>query len=373
MTARFKLIFTLDYEIHGNGEGNPLELMVSPTGRLLDLLEDFGARLTIMADTAEIMKFREHRDSSGTDDWSYGAIEAQLKGAVARQHDVQLHLHPAYSRAHCSNGRWVLDYRDYDLARLAPERIFNLVGQGKDYLEGLLRPVRSEYRCHAFRSANWSMHPSAEIVRALRQNGFTIDTSVFKYGFRDGLVRFDYSNAASETIPWPVDPSDVCLREESSELFEFPIYCESRPIWSFFSANRFYRVLLGWTHPLPKAEPMAAVTDGATTARLAEVVRALRKKALMLSDLFRRHALKLDFNQCSAGQMIAALKRAKARHASQTVDLPVVLIGHSKLFNKFNEGQLRSFLAFVASRPVDFGFASFDGFDLQSLRNLRTT
>jgi hypothetical protein len=72
--GRLKLIFTLDYEIHGNGEGSPLDLMVSPTNRLLDILEAFGAKLTIMADTVEILKFREYRDSSGRDDWSSGAI-----------------------------------------------------------------------------------------------------------------------------------------------------------------------------------------------------------------------------------------------------------------------------------------------------------
>ena len=51
------VIFTIDYEIHGNGEGSPHELMVEPTRRLLDLFEKYGAKLTIMADVAEILKF----------------------------------------------------------------------------------------------------------------------------------------------------------------------------------------------------------------------------------------------------------------------------------------------------------------------------
>ena len=213
MRARLNLIFTLDYEIHGNGEGCPAALMVSPTGRLLDLLDSFGAKLTIMADTVEILRFRDHREASGRDDWSYGAIETQLKDAVARGHDVQLHLHPAYARARCVDGRWILDYGDYDLARLPPERIVALVKEGKAYLEGLLRLIRPAYRCQAFRSANWSMYPSAEIVRALLHNSFKIDTSVFKHGFRDGLVHFDYSMADSDTVPWPVDSTDVCRRD----------------------------------------------------------------------------------------------------------------------------------------------------------------
>ena len=47
-----RVIFTLDYEIHGNGEGCPYELMVEPTARLLRLFDAYGAKLTIMADIA---------------------------------------------------------------------------------------------------------------------------------------------------------------------------------------------------------------------------------------------------------------------------------------------------------------------------------
>ena len=53
------VIHTLDYEIHGNGDGCSHALMVEPTARLLDLFDQFGAKLTIMADVAEILKFRE--------------------------------------------------------------------------------------------------------------------------------------------------------------------------------------------------------------------------------------------------------------------------------------------------------------------------
>ena len=55
-----QVIFTLDYEIHGNGEGCPRELMVEPTRRMLELFDQFGAKLTIMADIGEILKFKQY-------------------------------------------------------------------------------------------------------------------------------------------------------------------------------------------------------------------------------------------------------------------------------------------------------------------------
>src|SRR5436309_2410874 len=94
-----RVIFTLDYEIHGNGEGCPYELMVEPTDRLMALFERYGAKLTIMADVAEILKFKEYADKIGKDDYYYRRIVEQLQGAVRRGHDVQLHIHSSYCNA----------------------------------------------------------------------------------------------------------------------------------------------------------------------------------------------------------------------------------------------------------------------------------
>src|ERR1035441_4135851 len=94
-----RVIFTLDYEIHGNGEGCPYELMVEPTARLLHLFDAYGAKLTIMADIAEILKFKQYADQHGKDDYHYRDIAAQLQTAVRGGHDVQLHIHSSYFNA----------------------------------------------------------------------------------------------------------------------------------------------------------------------------------------------------------------------------------------------------------------------------------
>ena len=367
---RLILLFTLDYEIHGNGEGCAGELMVSPTARILDLFDGFGAKLTIMADTVEIMKFREHPEYSDQSPGVYGLIENQLKDAVRRGHDVQLHLHPAYARASYSGGRWVLDMSEYDLARLPYERICGLVGEGKRFLENLLRPVRPAYRCLAFRAANWSMSPSRDIIRALLANGISIDTSVFKYGKRDELVRFDYSKAENAVVPWPADPSEICRRDDAGELFEFPIYCEARPLWAFLSANRFRRLHASWRHrfreqawpPESKRASWAAGAGAGGSRRLTSL--AVRK----FSAIFKKHAWKLDFNQCSGRQMMSAVRRAGARHGDAETDLPIVCIGHSKTYNSLNERQLRKFLRTIADHPDEYGFGTFGEFDLESFR-----
>ena len=349
----FRILLTVDYEIHGNGRGSPRRLMVEPTERMLAQLERHGARLTVMADVAEILRFRRHRDETGRDDFDYEAIRRQLQRAVATGHDVQLHLHPSYCNARLEDGHLAQDYADYDLARIPVERLERLVREAKAWLEDELRPFDPAYRCIAFRAANWSMSPARAIVRALAANGIAIDTSVFKHGRRDGMVSFDYAGAPDALVPWPVDAEDVCRRDPRGAVVEFPIYCEEQPVWRFATANRVYRAIQGRLHPLPRDEYGGRDGGGPRAGRVARLRRLLLGK----------HAWKLDLNQCSGSQLVAALRRIEARHRRSDEALPVVLIGHSKLFTAWNARSLEPFLRFVAAHGERFSFGRFRDFD----------
>ncbi len=345
-----KAIFTLDYEIHGNGEGCPHELMVEPTHRMMDFFDRYGAKLTIMADVAEILKFKEYKEQFGRDDYHYDAIAEQLKDAIRRGHDVQLHLHASYFNARFEGGRWLQDWSEYNFAGLPFERLNEIVRIGKEYLEALLKPVLPSYECVAFRAANWSVSPSHNVIRALHQNGIRIETSVFKHGRREGIVSFDYSNAHSDLVPWRVADDDVCRRDDAGKLLEIPIYCERRWLGAFLTVNRVYRAMQTRSHRIANYEQFSV--PGGTTQ-----TNGQGKLLGKLGQLTQLHPWKADFNQCSGRQLICALKRADARHWQGQTVLPFVLIGHSKLFTRLNERSLRPFLSFVQSQSDRFGFA----------------
>ena len=343
------VIFTLDYEIHGNGDGSPGQLMVEPTARLLDSLERYGAKLTIMADVAEILKFGEYRDRFGSDDYHYDAIVKQLKDAIARGHDVQLHLHCSYFNAQFENGRWRQDWSEYNFAGLTEERINEVLRIGKSFLESQLQPVNPNYRCYAFRAANWAVSPSRNVVRALVNNGFKIDTSVFKYGRRNGVVNFDYSHAPSNLMPWLADEEDICRENASGKLLELPIYSERRWLGAFLSPNRVYRVLSSRSHPL---ETNGAAANSTRSSRRSRIGKMLLP--------FQRHAWKADFNQCTGRQLINALTRASKQYdRDRENNLPFVLIGHSKLFTRKNEADVQQFLDHIAEHRNRWSFSSF--------------
>jgi hypothetical protein len=351
------VIFTLDYEIHGNGEGCPHELMVEPTDRLLRLFDEYGAKLTIMADMAEILKFKEFANQHGRDDYHYRDIVAQLQNAVRGGHDVQLHLHASYLNATHDGQRWVQDWSEYDFAGLSLNRLDEIVRIGKKELESFLKPVNPDYRCFVFRAANWSVNPGRNVIKALLNNGITVDTSIFKYGRRKGIVNFDYSTAVSELVPWRVREDDLCARDDRGKLWEFPIYCENRWLGGFLSPNRFYRAAQSRRHRILDNPSKPAANGFDASAKNGLLAK--------LSIFTKKHAWKADFNQCMGHQLIGALRRAERRYPHIQDALPFVLIGHSKLFNHANENSLRPFLEYVAGDDCRYKFGTFRAFQNQ--------
>lgn len=354
-----KAIFTLDYEIHGNGDGSPYHLMVEPTERLLRQFETYGAKLTIMPDIGEILKFKHFAEENGCDDYNYEIIAQQLRDAIRRGHDVQLHVHSSYFNAHHEKGHWVQDWAEYDFARLSLDRMTEMIRQSKDFLETLLRPVDPNYNCNVFRAANWSVCPSQNVISALLNNGIRIDTSVFKHGQRKGRVNFDYTDAFNPLVPWRTDKNDICVRNDNSELWEFPIYSEKRWIGAFLTPQRIHRAFLGWLHKFSDTPDNVPPTS---------IIPPWQSRYLdRLHGLTLKHAWKADFNQCTGQQLIQALERAEVKYAIDKAEFPFVLIGHSKLFSRFNELSLRPFLAHIAKHPERFGFGRFSDFPLDQM------
>ncbi len=358
-------IFTLDYEIHGNGEGSPKDLMIKPTDIILNLFEQYGARLTIMADVAEIIKFKEYKEDTGNDKFYYDEIVNQLRKAIAKGHDVQLHIHSSYFKSRYQNGMWSQNWSEYSMADLPYERLNEIIGDCKLFLEDILLQTSPDYKCFVFRAANWSMRPSHNIVRALIENDIRYDTSVFKYGKRDEIVKFDYSEAHSDLIPWLVDQSDIRLKDPHGKLVEIPIYCENKSIWSFMSLNRMYRILQAIQHQHPETKegyhPVKHPSNSKSNTSVFNKIRAL---------LVQKHPRKMDFNQCTAHQLIKTLRNIHQNYDHGQVNIPVVLIGHSKIFTKMNAKVLEPFLRFVAANDEEYCFARFGDYGFKELAAL---
>lgn len=336
----YNLLFTLDYEIHGNGDGNPMQLMVEPTYRLMDLLETHHQRVTIMADVAEILCFKQYQEATGKDDFHVAAIEEQLRNAIRRGHDVQLHIHSSYFRAQWNGRHFDQCIEEYNMAALPNERIKEMVAQCRTYLEGLLRPIKADYKVWLFRAANWSMMPTENLYQVLVEEGITHDTSVYKGGCQGGNVCYDYRSAHDNLLPYSASTYDINRYDANGQLIEMPIYTEMRSFLAFVSPMRIFRMVRAKFH-----KHKTTTTPTKTLSSQAD------NRHITLRSFFRKSPLKMDFNQVSGRELCRMMRHIEKRTKNMPgTTIPVVLIGHSKTFVPYNEHTLRPFLQWVDRR-----------------------
>lgn len=336
----YNLYFTLDYEIHGNGDGNPIDLMVEPTYRLMDMLEQYNQRLTIMADVAEILCFKRYWQQTGRDDFHVQEVEQQLCDAIRRGHDVQLHVHSSYFMAAWNGEHFDQCIEEYNMAALSYERITEMVSQSVKYLENLLQPIQSDYKVWLFRAANWSMMPTPTLYQVLVEHGITHDTSVYKGGCQGGNVCYDYRHAYDNLLTYRASLKDINLQDPAGDLWEMPIYTEMRPFWDFISPIRIFRMVRAKFHKHKHQLQPQSATDKNDNRKLS------------LRSFFVKSPLKMDFNQVNSRGLIRMMKNIMRRAKREQIEnLDIVLIGHSKTFVPYNENTLRPFLQWLEQHP----------------------
>ena len=342
----YKLYFTLDYEIHGNGDGCPMQLLVEPTYRLMDLLEQYGKRVTIMADVAEILCFKRYLVQTGKDDFHIAEIEQQLCDAIRRGHDVQLHIHSSYFNAQWNGSRFDQYIEEYNMAALPYERVHEIVGQCVKYLEQLLRPIKSDYKVWLYRAANWSMMPTPILYKVLTEFGITHDTSVYKGGCQGGNVCYDYRYAHDNLFSYPASAEDINKLDINGTIIEMPIYTEMRPFWDFISPIRIFRMVRAKFHKHKKNKTV-------TSSTVQQVANKDDNRKLSLRSFFVKCPLKMDFNQVNSRGLKRMMKNIMRRANQENIShVDVVLIGHSKTFVPYNEKTLRPFLEWISNNSA---------------------
>ncbi len=215
-----------DWEIYGDGTGNPQTLMFEPAKRILDICDQYGAKYTFYAEIGQQLNML----ATMTGEWRRFAIiwESILRDAVARGHDVQLHFHPQWIGAKLKNDVWQLDYSKWHSSHVDAPLIEKWIGQGKRYLENLLRPVDKDYQILSFRAGGWLCQPSTGLYNTLKKHGIVCDVSVMKgrYTKFDDGSWLDFRDAISCYNPWEVCPDNFALESKGSGVWELPVFTE---------------------------------------------------------------------------------------------------------------------------------------------------
>lgn len=361
----FNLIMTLDYELPAGGRGDVRRHMTGPTARLLDVCDNVGARLTIMVEIGELWAFEDPANAAYAAALGYDPareIREQLAVAVARGHDVQLHLHPQWIGARWTGGEWRLNYDHYRLNDFSHSQAVELLRTGRADLEETLRPYRPDYTCVGFRAGHWSTSPTERYLAALRAAGLRSDCSAFKWGYAaGGAARFDYRGAASNVRAWVTRPDDLNRAGAPSPdcLLEVPIATRLAGPLAFMKPRRLALAWGIWREG--RAIRRGAGGPGRDHAQR----EATMERDGLLRRIFKPRPLKLDFCKLSARELLAATEAlmngaAEEGNGNAPMPVPLMTIGHSK---QLGERNVESFLKLARRRFGEHvGFSTYRAF-----------
>ena len=293
-------VFTVDYEIYGNGEGSLRELVYEPAERLRAVFKKWAAPWVVFVEAAELEVI-----GSALADPAIALVERQVREMRADGVEIGLHLHPQWYNAHLDGGSWVLDHDEYNLCRLSPDRIDAIIGRSISYLRRVLDDP--DFTPLSFRAGNWLLQPTSPAARSLVKHGIKIDSSVFKGGLqrRQGL---DYRRALKNGYHWTFT-DDVNVPDPEGILLELPTYTRMVPPWEMLTPKR-----------LGLRQKSSPGTKGKTgkLSRLADFARI-------------RQPMKLDFCRQTAKELTGMLRKEMERDRSDpSINRPIVAIGHTK-------------------------------------------
>lgn len=319
-------IFTIDYEIYGNGEGSLEELVYKPAQRLETVFDHFDAKFVVFVEAAEFEKLDTfHTDSC------IESVKRQIREFNTRGFEIGLHLHPQWSNAWFQKGKWVLDYDEYNLCVLEKSRIREIVESAIAYLRKVLGVP--DFTPLSFRAGNWLFQPTRAASEVLGENGIRVDSSVFKGGFQH-QYGLDYRRAGRNGNYWRFG-DDVATPDPTGGMVEIPIYTQMVPIWRMLTGKRVGLQQRSSARPRP-----------------------LPQRLYRFLDLLRwYHPLKFDFCRMTLKELISLMERAMSEEQKDSaVYRPMVAIGHTKDLVDFDT--VGAFLEYLRNKGI--GISTFD-------------
>ncbi len=295
-----QFVFTVDYEIYGNGQGSLKDLVYEPAEKLKAIFLKHGARFVVFPDAAEL----EMIESLGTDP-DIGTVKGQLNDLRRKGFELGLHIHPWWYKARRDAERWILDGSEYNLCVLPRERIVEIVDRAIEYLRRVL--TEPDFAPVSFRAGHLLFQPTRPLAGVLAERGIKVDTSVYRGGLwrKQGL---DYRRAP-RTAPFWRFGDEAVVPDPRGVLIEVPIHTRQVPSWRLLTSKR-----------------VALQQAGGSAAKL-------RLKILdRFSDFARlRYPLKLDFGQMTGHEASRTIDRIIREDRTDPASYrPVVAILHTK-------------------------------------------
>ena len=329
------LILTVDYEVFGNGLGRIDPCVLAPAQRMMDIADPFGALLTFFVEATEFMVM----EKAGVAE--VYQVHQQIAWAISHGHDAQLHLHPQWEGAfRQSDGSWRMDNARWRIGDLPFEESLRILRESKKWLENVARKGSPQYRCLAFRAGGWCIQPSQEVLRALGELGFQIDSTVAP-ALRNTLPAEWYDFRTAPLKPYWKTDRDVCA-DGVSGLWEVPIATGKIGKWRHLRALKSAR-----------ASGEGGLAPGCRGAYHGPDSRlqGLRGK---IGKVLRLGQVMLDVSTMPADVLIEISRQWISRMGGSMRPIPLVAIAHSKNFSPASEQNMAAYMAWAKGEGMIF-------------------
>jgi hypothetical protein len=337
---KYHLIFTLDYELFGNGSGCIDKCLIDPTDRCASLLEKVNAPLTLFVETLELAEFSGTR--STPIQAQYPSIAAQLTKLQQNGHKLELHLHPQWMTALQNGNDWSLAFDKWRIGDLDTNEIAACIEQGLEYLAPFLNQANAN--SSIFRAGGWAMQPSKKVLQGLSKAGFTIDSTVAPGAFNPSKGDwFDFRKTPN--LPYWSISDDICTETLTGKMIEVPIATQQIGLRAHSQALKEH-----------KSEAQFPASCSGSYAGPNTAFQTFRGKLAKIANL---GTVMLDFSTLPAWAMIEVTERYMDRFKDFDGTIPIVAIGHNKNFSARSEESLLHYLDW-ASNYTEITFSSYD-------------
>jgi len=349
VSIKIYIILTDDWELRGDGSGDPTQIQFRPLQKLARIFAERSIRGSFNAEVMQQLTFRSFQDryphlKDWADEWERVVTEAFRQG-----HDFQLHIHPQWKGAVYDGKRWILpapwsilEHPRVDAARM--------IAEGIKLLQGLLQPIRPGYRCVSFRASAWCIAPSGFMLDLLASQDIRFDMSIVRGISCNSPVQLDYRHVEEGFFPFYPDMRDARrIAAGKTPIVCIPTACfPEGPLVLLRSdarriANKFF--------PRNNSSPAKLAAQDTSGSAYRVWVPTLPVRIIQrLRNYFTGRWLISDLAHLDYDQLVNMMRYIRAMAGrSETEAVPVILANHTKDIKDFSH--IERFLDDIATAP----------------------
>jgi len=353
MQPKIYLGFVDDWEVRGNGSGDPRVLQFEPMKRLVSIFHRYGIKASFNVEVMQQLAYRKYEEQYPdlkpiADEW-----EKVVLGTYAQGHDIQPHIHTQWTQArYLGNMNWQVS-GDWSILNYSADEVRAILADAVTYLHSVIARLNPEYKCTWFRSGSWCIAPSPHMLSILVELGFMFDMSIVGGVYFDTPhVRLDYRNIEEDFVPYyPLmdDARRVSGRMENIVSIPTNSFHASPTLLFRRDASRaFDKLKAKLSVRARKTRQCRGVSGDEWTNKSA---KSFSGKARFFLERYTRGAhLVSDIAHLNYPLLLAMLDSIRERATRMGIaHVPIILENHTKDIEDFSD--IERFVAHIAQAP----------------------